>query len=501
MKTINTLENYLSLKNFLTFLSLFTLCVLFSITEMSAQTTFQKIFGGTASEGGQSENRALGILQTADTGYIVVARTSSFGAGGSDIYVIKMDNSGDTTWTRAYGGPGNELGCSIFQTADGGYVIAARTDSFGAGGNDLYLVRSDGSGTLIWGRACGLSTNEVGRDVVETSDNGYMIAGSSEVMGGGNSDGYLLRTDVDGVLVFAKTYGGINNEYFAAMDVTSDGGYILAGNTSSYGAGNTDAFLVKTDANGDTMWAKAYGGTNGDLAYDVKQTTDGGYILVGETTSFGPGSRSVLLIKTDASGDTLWSKTIGGLGSGGPPNGDYAEGYSIQQTSDLGYIIAGEMYGMGPAGNNFYMILTDASGNVAWTKTYGGSNEDNARSVVLTDDGGYIFAGYTSSFGAGSTDIMIIKTDASGISGTCYLEDITSTVTSPAPTITNATPTIGASGLINSTTTIESGAATEVNDFKLKMSTFTNPAIIGNSDGEAIVLVSGGVPPYYIFMG
>ncbi|MFZ8835354.1 MAG: hypothetical protein ACO2O5_14355, partial [Candidatus Caldipriscus sp.] len=192
-------------------------------------------------------------------------------------------------------------------------------------------------------------------------------------------------------VAFAKTYGGTGDDRASYVLQTSDGGYIVVGDIGSLGADSFDIFLVKTDANGNIIWAKTYGGTVDEYAHSVLQTSDGGYIVAGETRSFGAGYRDIFLIKTDASGNLQWAKTYGGT--------YWDVAYSVQQTSDGGYIVAGETYSFGAGGRDIFLIKTDASGNVQWAKTYGGTDEDWARSVQQTSDGGYIVAGVTRSFG------------------------------------------------------------------------------------------------------
>jgi hypothetical protein len=219
---------------------------------------------------------------------------------------------------------------------------------------------------------------------------------------GGVHQKYFGGTDF--VAGWNKTYGGTDADHSAALIVTGDGGYALAGATYSYGAGNSDAWLVKTDASGNMQWNKTYGGTNDEYFRGIVQTGDGGYALAGSTTSFGAGDADAWLVKTDSSGNAQWNKTYGGTNSDGPG--------SLVQTIDGGYALSGQSFGVSDA--DAWLVKTDASGNVQWTKTYGGTSTEGALALVETGDGGYALAGITDSFGAGGYDFWLVKTDAAG---------------------------------------------------------------------------------------
>jgi uncharacterized delta-60 repeat protein len=387
-----------------------------------AQIRFAKTYGGT------DNDRAYSVQQTSDGGYILAGWTTSFSAGVIDVFFIKTDANGNIIWNKAYGGTLSEWAYSVQQTSDGGYILAGGISTASAGLNDFFLIKTDANGNIIWDKAYGGTNYDYAHSVQQTSDGGYIVAGYTNSFGVGTYDAFLIKTDANGNLQWAKTYGGTNWDQAFSVQQTSDGGYIVAGLTRSFGAGLNDIFLIKTDANGNLQWAKTYGGTNFDYAYSVQQTSDGGYIVAGGTNSFGAGGYDFFLIKTDANGDIIWAKTYGGT------NNDSA--FSVQQTSDGGYIVAGRTRSFGAGGYDFFLIKTDANGNVQWAKTYGGTSSDYAFSVQQTSDGGYILAGITSSFGAGLADIFLIKTDTNGDIGSCSIvRNVTPTVTSPSPTV------------------------------------------------------------------
>jgi len=209
---------------------------------------------------------------------------------------------GDTLWTRTYGGIYDDAAYSVDQTTDGGYICAGWTVSFG--GLDFYLVKTDASGDTQWTRIYDHDGDNEAYSAQQTTDGGYIIAGWTVGM-----NFYLVKTDAGGNTLWTRTYGGSMSDWAYSVQQTTDGGYIIAGFTYSFGAGNSDCYLVKTNADGDTLWTRTYGGSFNDEAYSVQQTTDGGYIIAGRTGSFGAGYSDIYLVKTDAGGDTLWTRT------------------------------------------------------------------------------------------------------------------------------------------------------------------------------------------------
>jgi hypothetical protein len=212
-----------------------------------------------------------------------------------------------TEWSETYGGMDYDFGYSVVQTTDGGYAIAGETYSYGAGGTDVYLVKTYANGTAQWTQTYGGTSHEIAFSVVQTTDGGYAIAGYTESYGAGNSDMYLVKTDAYGIAQWNQTYGGPDYDYGRSVVQTTDGGYAIAGYTESYGAGNDDFWLVKTDAYGIAQWNQTYGGTTTDMAHSLVQTTDGGYAIAGYIAA-----NDVQLVKTDETGSEQWRRQYGG---------------------------------------------------------------------------------------------------------------------------------------------------------------------------------------------
>jgi len=311
-----------------------------------------------------------------------------------------------TMWTQMYGGTEWESGQSVVETSDGGYAIAGYTYSFGAGSADFWLVKTNASGTLKWNQTYGGTLADQGYSMVQTSDGGYAIVGTTRSYGAGDGDVWLVKTDANGNEQWNQTYGGIDSDSGFSVVETNDSGYAIVGTTRSYGAGDGDAWLVKTDAVGTLQWNQTYGGTNWDDGSSIVETGDGGYAIAGTTYSYGAGGPNVWLVKTDAVGALQWNQTYGGT--------EFDVGSSVVMTGDGGYALAGRTRSFGAGNLDVWLVKTDVSGVMQWNQTYGGIDWDMSTSVVETSDGGYAIAGETLSFGSGG-DVWLVKTDEFGV--------------------------------------------------------------------------------------
>jgi len=356
--------------------------------------------------GGSGEDVGKWVNATSDGGYIIAGWTTSYGASAADAYLAKADSSGNELWHTIIGGPVDEWIYSACKTSDGGYVLTGTTDSYDPywGSNDVYLLKADGSGNEVWHKVIrcdpdSSGTEECAYSVKETSDGGYILAGFRNNYDQDTlTQAYLVKTDASGDKLWDKLFGGSGKDWANSVAQTSDGGYIIAGATESFGALLRDVYLIKTDASGNESWHKTFGGAGYDEGRSVCETSDGGYILAGYINS-----GDIYLIKTDASGNELWSKTFGGT--------NYETAYSVQQTSDGGYIIAGITDSYGTGVEDVYLVKTDASGNELWSKTFGGADDDEGYFVQQLSNGGYIVVGKTQSPPAsGGSDVYLIKT-------------------------------------------------------------------------------------------
>ena len=375
------------------------------IRPLSNGDKWMKIFSGNKLDMG------FQVLITSDGGYLILGETRSFGEGGSDIWLIKTDSLGDIIWEKTIGTEDTDVGWTIRPTDDGGYIIIGETTHNSNGLDDLWLLKIDSEGDKLWEKTYGYSIFDGGSDIRQTSDGGYIIIGSVNVTGGPRGDIWLLKTDSSGDIVWEKAFGGHGHNYGNSILITEDGGYLLVG--SSFMPGETsgyDLWLIKTNDAGELLWDKKHGEADFNAGWSTYPTDDGGYIITGEIRKdSGSVNPDTWLLKVDGSGDISWEKTFSAIG--------IDRGMSVVQTSDGGYAIAGHHFnGLNANGR---LIKTDSSGEKEWIKTYGKSiGNDVFFSVQQTPDNGYILTGDTTSYGFDigplKGDIWLLKTDSNG---------------------------------------------------------------------------------------
>jgi hypothetical protein len=360
--------------------------------------TWVKTYGGGAWDFGHA------VCQVPDGGYIIAGRTMSYGAGGEDLYLIRTNPSGDTVWTKTYGGSGSDGATSICLTSDGGFIITGRTQSFGAGYLDVWLLKTDSLGDTLWTKTFGGLYEDWGYCVEPTLDSGYIIAGY-KIYATGIGDAWLIKTDGAGNLVWNKFFGGSNHDEARAVKQTSDSGYIMVG-TYDYNVANAQVYLVKTNGSGDTAWTRKYGGSETDYGTDVIENSSGEYMIVGKSTR-GSLAGEAYLFAVDTAGAFLWERTYGGQMD------DYA--HSIVQTLDGGYFLGGSDVEPPTGYNRCWLLKTDASGDTVWTRHFPDSTGSASYSFCVrqTQDSGFISAGSIYLSGTGY-DVYVVKTDQNG---------------------------------------------------------------------------------------
>ncbi len=449
--------------------------LIISINLLSAQITFQKTIGMSGNTSGNS------IRPTFDGGYIIAGTSTLTGTFNTDICLIKTDSNGDTLWTKSFGGLNADYGYSVDQTSDSGYIVTGNME-IAAGNTDGYLVKTNSVGNMLWSKKFGGTGFDIATAVHQTTDGGYIVSGAFSIAG---ADAHLIKFNSGGNITWAKAMvgsGGVND-----VKQTTDGGYIVTGSDFN------DAFLVKTDASGNFLWSKAYGGTYTDRGASVQQTMNGGYIITGNIYDNGTSYHYSHLIKTDSNGDTLWIKTYGATVDD--------RGYCVQQTADGGFVVTGIscIYNFNVNPGDVSLFKTDSLGNILWAKAFSGTSADVGYSFSLTTDGGYIITGSNHDYpGSGNSNVYLIKTDSVGNSG-CNDSSWTPSVIPytmqvSAPSFNNSSAVMsatspatieGSGGTVNTLcTTVGLNEITKVHSFLI----FPNP-----SPGSFIISFDGDV--------
>ena len=393
--------------------------------------------------GGTELDYAEFIQQTSDGGYIVVCRTDSFGAGSADVWVLKLDGEGSVVWQKTFGGPGYETATSIQQTSDMGYVLTSYMAAFGTPPDfDLWVLKLNADGTVAWQKTYDNGGSEGGVSIQETSGGGYVVIG---VAGPPVADGgavWILKLDTNGNVIWEKTYGGPDNDYARSIQQIVGGGYIVAGITGPHDT--RDVWVLKLNVDGSVAWQKTYGGADRYEAVSIHQTSDGGYIVGGTCIA---SDADFWVMKLEGDGTVEWEKAYGGTDS------DWAD--SLQKTSDGGYVIAGYTRSFGAGGADAWVLKLKGDGTVEWERTYGGTEDDWATSVQQTSDGGYILAGSTDLSDGGSSDAWVLKLDSSGNITDCPM------IGTSAATVTNTVVTVTDTGVtgVDTHAVIQTGTA------------------------------------------
>ncbi len=377
-----------------------------STCQTESSDVWAKTFGGTDYE------KAFSVQQTTDGGYIVSGYVNPIDEPVNyDFYIIKLSATGTQVWTQTLGGANFEQSFSIQQTMDGGYITAGVTNSYGAGSDDYWIVKLDSVGNQTWDKTIGTYGSEMATSISETSDGGYIVSGIVETYSAGNWD-WVSKLDSGGSQVWSwyNPSGGSSGEGAFSVQQTTDYGYIVAGMV--YDSFKEELKVVKLNSDGTLAWSNTYGGTGDDTVNSIRQTDDGGYIAAGHTNSEGAGGKDAWVLKLDSSGNQVWAQTYGGTSDD--------EANSVQQTTDGGYVVAGITSSYGAGNKDVWILKLDSSGSQTWANTLGGTSNEEAESIQQTTDGGYIVAGVTSSYGAGNSDVWVLKLDASGECTGCF---------------------------------------------------------------------------------
>jgi len=361
---------------------------------------WNRTYGGSLSDGGYS------LVEVSSGGFACTGYTMSSGAGAQDIWLVRSGVDGLAQWSQTYGGTDSDWGRSVLEVSGGGFAIAGETFSFGNGSLDVWLLRTTSDGTLLWNKTYGGVFSDSATAMVWVSTGGFAITGSTANFGASSTDIWLLRTDADGNHLWNRTYGGGSlDEGYSVVEV-STGGFAIAGYTNSYGAGSSDAWLVRTDANGNLLWSRTYGGSGWDQGFSLVELSTGGFAIAGYTYSFGAGDSDVWLLRTASDGTLLWNKTYGGAAI------EY--GMSVLEASPGAITIAAYTASFGAGAFDVWVLRTDLDGTLLWNQTFGGTGEDRAMEIIRVSSGGFAILGDTSSFDAGGGDFWLLRVTEPG---------------------------------------------------------------------------------------
>jgi hypothetical protein len=354
--------------------------------------------------GGYYTDETVSIARATNDDLLLAGYSYSLIDGGFDAYLVRTNSEGDLISQSYIGSHSDDWANCIQPTTDGGFIVAGGTESFGVDESDIYLFKLDSEGQIQWQRTYGGEYSEQADYVMQTDDGGYFLVGWTNSLGGGYDDIYILRTNSVGDSLWAKTFGGqFYDKAYSAVQ-TSEGDFVIIGGIGYFGYNPIQAYLIKVNDNGDSLWAREIGGTLSDAGRSIAETPDSGFIFTGWTMSYGAGEHDVYLVKTDADGEPLWYNTFGGS--------DTDVGRFISPTTDGGYLITGYTQSFGNGSQNVYIVKVNSDGDSLWATAFGGDEDDYGWAGIEDIDGGYLVTGWTRSYSPRSKDALLMKLES-----------------------------------------------------------------------------------------
>lgn len=357
-----------------------------------ANDNYEKTFGGI------EEDYANDIVEINNQLYIF-GTSKSYGDIDGDHYLLKIDLNGNMIYQKTFGGNNIEEGDAFIKTNDGNLLLVGTTESSGAGLKDIHVLKVDTNGNIIWQNTYGGALNDIARDVIEMSNSEFCIVGNTESFGNGAKDIYMVWLDQNGSFLRQAVHGQIDIDGATEIVEIPNQELMIYGFTRNYGATSRDLYLIRTNAVGDSLWSKRYGGNDYEESQAFAKTNDDGYVLCGHSASIDP-DHNIIAIRLDNNGNEIWSKNFGGT------QHDGGEALLIDQSNR--YVFIGRTMSFGQGKRDTYMVITNSDGVIQTTTSFGGPELDKINEVIEVGNF-YYLTGSTNSYGSGKNDVYLIK--------------------------------------------------------------------------------------------
>ena len=363
-----------------------------------APCSWERAFGGAV------EDKGYGIAALTGGGFVVAANTRSPATGQDDAWVLRLADDGAVLWERRFGRADTEQLYGVVPAGDGA-IVAGHTRSVGGGESDLWLVRLDAAGTPLWERVIGGAANDRPRGLAPVPDGGAVAVGFTGSRGAGQRDLWAVRIDANGAILWDRVYGTALDEAAFHVVALPDGGFAAVGHAEEHRGAGLDAYVVRLDGAGDRVWERRFDRGHFDAATAVAAAPDGGLLVVGVTAAERGAPDQVLILRLDAEGEVLWERVVGG------PRADAAWG--VAATAD-GFAVLAATQSWGAGSDDAWLLRLDDTGTIRWERLFGGGLWDRAMAIQALPDGGFVLAGTTTTRGFGYEDVWVLRVDADG---------------------------------------------------------------------------------------
>jgi len=378
-------------------------CVLI-VSSTNAQPTFIKTIGGIWDEYG------ISMLQTENGDFVASGFSYTTETENEDFYLLKTDINGNTIWSKTYGEELLDWSYSVTETRDGGYLMCGESNTYGTGIYGALLVKTNDLGNLEWQKKYYGDYAAEGRAVLQADEESFLFCGSTRVANSFDKDVFLVKTNLSGDTIWTRKFGGQERDFAMSMVLSNDGGIVVCGGSKSFGNGVEDIYVVKTDLDGNLLWEKTYGSHSYDAGSKIVKTQDGGYVICGPSTNSNANFLNVILLRIDADGNEIWTKYFNDT--------DDIWGMSVAEIPGDGYVVCGIIRKPGSDYYGVYLLKLDIDGNEEWTQEFGiAENKINSgNEIIATLDGGFAICGYTKAdVYLDYYNLLLIKTDNMGI--------------------------------------------------------------------------------------